>query len=161
MQKTYWNKLTQFKYALCYFDAHLSRCVKINRGIKIFAAIASSAAIAAWATWQDLSFWWGLIIVVSQVVTAVNEFLPYKKRIKELSDIKAALTPVYNDMEKEWYYVSSGEMGAEEINKRCYYYVQKWNSIDDGFFKDDTLPQLKKCKEYAENAKNTYFETNF
>ena len=102
MQKTYWNKLTQFKYSLCYFDAHLSRCVKINRTIKICCAVASSAAIAAWATWQNLSFWWGLIIVASQVMTAVNEFLPYKKRIKELSDIKAALTPVYNDMEKDW-----------------------------------------------------------
>lgn len=161
MQETYWKKLTQFKYALCYFDAHLARCVKIDRTIKIFTAIASSTAIAAWATWQGFSFWWGLIIVISQAVIAVNEFLPYKKRIKELSNFRAALTPVYNDMEKEWFYVSSGEMTEEQINKRCYHFVQRWNSIDDGFFVDDALPQIKKCKEYAEIAKNTYFETNF
>ena len=161
MQDTYWKKMTQFKYALCYFDAHLARCVRIDRAIKIFSAIASSAAIAAWATWQALSFWWGLVITISQVIMAVNELLPYKKRIKELSNIKAELTPVYHEMEKDWFYVSNGEMSAEQINKRCYYFVQRWNSIDDGYFTDDALPQNKKCMEYAENAKNAYFDTNF
>lgn len=161
MQKTYWNKMTQCKYALCYFDAHLARCVRIDRAIKIFSAIASSAAIAAWTAWQDLSFYWGLVIAISQVLMAVNEFLPYKKRVKELSDIKAALTPVYYDMEKEWHYVSNGEMNEEQINELCYRFIQQWNSIDDGYFVDDALPQIKKCMEYAEDAKNSYFDTNF
>lgn len=161
MQETYWRKLTQFKYSLCYFDAHLARCVKIDRTIKICCAIASSSAIAAWATWQGLGFLWGLVIVISQVTMAVNEFLPYKTRIKELSNIKAALTPIYLDMEKEWFFVSNGERTAEQINERCYQFAQQWNSIDDAYFVDDTLPQVKKCMEYAEKTKNTYFNTNF
>ncbi len=161
MQETYWRKMTQYKYALCYFDAHLARCVRIDRTIKIFSAITSSTAIAAWATWQGLSFLWGLVIAISQVVMAVNEFLPYKKRVKELSNIRASLTPVYNDMEKEWFFVCNGKMTCEQINNCCYKFVQRWNSIDDKYFVDDALPQIKKCKEYAENAKNDYFETNF
>lgn len=35
MQETYWKKLTQNKYALYYFDAHFSRCIKIDRSIKM------------------------------------------------------------------------------------------------------------------------------
>lgn len=119
MQETYWKRLTQYKFSLYYFGAHMEKCVKISRSIKIVCAVASSASIAAWATWQQLSFWWGLIIAASQVLVAVNEFLPYTKRIQELSNMKAALTPVYNKMEKEWFSVANGSITEEEINKKC------------------------------------------
>lgn len=161
MQETYWKKLTQNKYALYYFDAHFFRCIKIDRSIKIFCAIASSTAIAAWATWQKLSFLWGLIIVISQVVTAVNEVLPYKKRIKDLSDLRSELTPIYNNMEKSWHDVANGSLTEDEINELCYSYINQWNQIDDKYFKSDALPQLKKCRETAEVAKELYYETNF
>lgn len=161
MQEKYWAKLTNYKFALCYFDAQMAQCVKINRIIKIVCAIASSAAIAAWAIWQQFAFWWGLIIALSQVAVAVNEFLPYTKRIKELSNIRASLTPLYNEMEKQWFYVSNGSLTDEEINNKCYSFVRQWNEIDDKFFKADTLPQSKKCKRYAEYTKDEYFKTNF
>lgn len=161
MQETYWKKLTQYKFNLCYFDAHFSRCVRIDRRIKIFCAIASSTAIAAWATWQKMSFLWGLIIVLSQVVTAVNEILPYKKRIGELSNLKSELTPIYNNMEKDWYDVANGLLTEKEINDRSYLYTDQWNQIDDKYFKNDALPQISKCKNTAEEAKNAYFRTNF
>ena len=161
MQEIYWKKLTQSKYALCYFDANFSRCVKIDRFIKIFCAVASSAAIAAWAAWQNLSFWWGLIIVISQVVTAVNEVLPYKKRIKELSDLRSELTPIYNNMERSWHDVANGSLTEEEINELCYSYIEQWNQTDDIYFKSDVLPQIKKCMEIAEAEKELYYKTNF
>lgn len=161
MQKIYWNKLTQRKYALCYFNAHFSRCVKIDRSIKIFCAIASSSAIAAWVAWQNLNFWWGLIIVTSQVVTAVNEILPYKKRIQELSDLRSELTPIYNNMEKSWHDVANGSLTEDEINELCYYYIEQWNQIDDKYFKSDALPEITKCEKIAENEKNIYFKNYF
>ena len=161
MQKTYWKKLTQYKFNLFYFDAHFSRCVRMDRRIKIFCAIASSAAIAAWATWQKISFLWGLIIVISQVVTAINEILPYKKRIEELSNLRSELTPIYNNMEKDWYDVANGSLTENEINDRCYSYMEQWRQIDDKYFKSDALPRISKCMEAAEIEKNSYFETNY
>ena len=161
MQETYWKKLTQYKFSLYYFDAHMAKCVKISRNIKIMCAVASSAAIAAWATCQQLSFWWGLIIAASQVLIAVNEFLPYTKRIQELSNMKAALTPVYNKMEKEWFYVSNGLITEEEINKRMYSFVQQWESIIEGYLVEDALPQDKDCIDKAQAANEIYFTTNF
>lgn len=161
MQETYWNKLTQYKFCLCYFDMHFSRCVCIDRRIKIFCAIASSTAIAAWATWQKLSFLWGLIIVLSQVITAINEILPYKKRIEELSNLRSELTPIYNSMEKIWHDVANGSLTENAIKDRCYSYVEQWSQIDDKYFKSDALPRISKCLEAAEKEKNSYFETNF
>lgn len=161
MQEKYWKKLTQLKYELCYFEAHLTRCVRINRIIKIMSASTSSMAIAIWTTWQNLSFWWGLLIAVSQIVITINEFLPYQKRIKEISNLQAALSSVYNDMEKNWYNVSNGEMNDDEINELCYNFVERCNSIENKYFKDDALPQIRKCVDYAEKTKNAYFKNIF
>lgn len=102
-----------------------------------------------------------MIIVISQAVTAVNEVLPYKKRIQELSDLRAELTPIYNNIEKSWHVVANGSLTEDEINELCYSYVEQWNQVDDKYIKSDALPQLKKCMNAAEAAKEIYFETNF
>ena len=99
--------------------------------------------------------------MISQVVIAVNEVLPYKKRIKELSDLRSELTPIYNSMEKSWHDVANGSLTEDEINELCYSYVEQWNQTDDKYFKRDALPQIKKCKEIAEAEKELYYKTNF
>ena len=162
MQEIYWKKLTQSKYALCYFDANFSRCVKIDRFIKIFCAVASSAAIAAWAAWQNLSFWWGLIIVISQVVTAVNEVLPYKKRIKELSDLISELTPIYNNMERSWHDVANGSLTEEEINDSAAKEDNQTKSAnenaenEDSATKESDTDELTAVKEELKQLKDSY-----
>lgn len=97
MQLRYWNQMTQFKYELYYFSVCFERCVKLNRHIKIVIAIASSSAIAAWTQWTQLSFLWGLIIVIGQLIGVINEYLPYQQRIKELSEMQPELNALYRN----------------------------------------------------------------
>lgn len=137
------------------------RCVHIDRWLKIICAVASSSSIAAWAAWQNLSFFWGLIIVASQVITAINDILPYRKRIDELSNLRSELMPIYNNMEKNWYDVANGLLTEEEINDLCYSYKVQWDQIDDKYFKGDTLPRVSRCVESAEREKELYYSTNF
>ncbi len=157
----YWTRLTQKKFELYYFSEHFKRCVKINRIINILCAIASSSSIAAWATWQQLSFYWGAIIVISQLIIAINEILPYQSRIKILSDLSAELTPIYYDMEKSWYRVANGSLPEDKIYDICYAYLKQWNAIEEKYFRDDCLPISEKCKSEAEKQKNNYFKSNF
>lgn len=161
MQHTYWKKLTQYKFSLYYLETHLAKCIKIDRSFKIALAIASATSIVAWTNWQNLAFFWGLVIACSQIATAINDFLPYKRRIKEISNLRAELSVLYNDIESDWYKVSSGQLNENEINKLCYNYARKWNEIDNRYFVDDVLPQNEKYINIAENQKNSYFETNF
>jgi len=154
MTKKYWTMLTQSKYGLYYLDAYIEYYVRNERLIKIITAITSSTAIAAWTTWQGLSFWWGLIIVISQVIIAVSEFFPYKKRVKELSDIVSLLKPIYNDMEKEWYYIHKGKRSDEEINDILYNFQQQWDYVLERGFEGDSLPKSEKLMKKAEENTN-------
>ena len=108
MQLRYWNQMSQYKFSILYYNEHFSRYVKINRAIIIMLAVLSSGAIASWAIWNKLSFLWAIIVASSQVFTIVNEFLPYKDRIKEIPELVCKLTVIYDEMESQWYFISSG-----------------------------------------------------
>ena len=161
MIETYWKKMTQYNFALCYLRLYLGRSIKTNRIINICVTITSSAAIAAWAAWQDLAFIWGLIIVLSQVVFSINQFLPYQKRIEDISGLLSKWNSLYINIESDWYKVSNGKLSEEEINDLCYDYMRKWDSVDNEYFVGDTLPKKEKLIQIAEEMKNNYFENNF
>jgi hypothetical protein len=161
MQKRYWNNLTQYKFTLFYLDAHFSRCVKIERFIKITLSLCSSASVASWAIWNEIGFLWAIIIAASQVIGVIDELLPYKKRISEIAELKSRLTPIYYEVEKDWLPVSNGELSEDEVNDRYYKYMKKWTDTYDKFFVDDSLPKNAACVSYAEQEKNKYFELIF
>ncbi len=161
MIDTYWKKMTQFKFSLFYLQLYLGNSVKLNRIINISVTITSSAAIAAWAAWQNLAFIWGLIIVASQVVFSINQFLPYQKRIEDISGLLSKWNGLYINVESDWFRVSNGKLSEDEINDLCYDYIRKWDRIDNEFFVGDTLPQKARLIQTAEEMKNKYFENNF
>lgn len=161
MIDTYWKKMTQFKFSLFYLQLYLGNSVKLNRIINISVTITSSAAIAAWAAWQNLAFIWGLIIVASQVVFSINQFLPYQKRIEDISGLLSKWNGLYINVESDWFRVSNGKLSEDEINDLCYDYIRKWDRIDNEFFVGDTLPQKARLIHTAEEMKNQYFENNF
>lgn len=161
MQNNYWNMMTDKRFALYYLDAHFERCTKIDRGLSIFLAIASSSAIAGWAIWQQLGFILAIVIAASQVITVINSYLPYKKRKKEIYELKAKLTPIYFDMEYQWNNVAEGILSQKEINDLYYSLVRKWVKVENEFFIDDVLPMNKNLIKKAEELKNRYINNTF
>lgn len=161
MQERYWTQMTQFKYSLCYLAVHFARSVRRNRSIKIGVAIASASSIAAWAVWAECSFVWGFIIAAGQVVSAVNDILPYQKRIKELAELQPRLNAVYIEVERQWFSVANGSLSESEINNLCYKQMQAWDKIDQEYFREDMLPRIEECVILAEKEKNIYFKNRF
>ncbi|MGO5023454.1 hypothetical protein ACTQ4E_10215 [Lawsonibacter sp. LCP25S3_G6] len=161
LQERYWRQITQFKFELCYLANHFAEYVKINREIKIGVAVASSSAIAAWAIWTELSFVWGLIIVVGQVVSAINEVLPYQQRIKDIAEMQSRLNAIYIPAEQKWFDVSNGYLSEPEINDLYYQQLKEWEEIDQEYFTTDALPKNDRCATLAEDEKNRYFKNRF
>ncbi len=161
MQERYWRQMTQFKYNLCYLAAQFARSVKQNRAIRIGVAITSASSIAAWTVWAECSFVWGFIIAAGQVVSAVNDILPYQKRIKELGELQPRLNAVYIEVERQWFSVANGSLSEAEINDLCYQQMQTWDKIDQEYFQEDMLPRIEKCVDLAEKEKNIYFKNLF
>ena len=112
----YYSSMTQYNFALCYLRLYLGRSIKTNRIINICVTITSSAAIAAWAAWQDLAFIWGLIIVLSQVVFSINQFLPYQKRIEDISGLLSKWNGLYINIESDWYILWRLRIGKKANN---------------------------------------------
>lgn len=161
VQNIYWTKMCIYKYNFFYLNEYFMSSVKVDRIIKIFSTVASSAAIACWAKWNSMDFLWGLVIVLSQVVMTVNEILPYKKRIETLSAMLAQSSALYLDVERKWHSVASGDLTAEEINELTYDFAKRWNEIDSKYFEDDGLAVKSKFKEIAERRVEDYFKANF
>lgn len=161
IQNRYWDKMSQFKFEILLYNEHLSRYISINRAIIIILAVFSSGAVASWAIWNDIGFVWALLIALSQVLSIINEFLPYKKRIEEIPQLTHKLTIIYNEMEKDWFMVESGELDNESINKLLYNYIEKWNIAQSDFFNTDTLPNSKLINNKAGKLKEEYFKCFF
>lgn len=52
-QRYYWDTFSVLKRNQFYLNIHEQRLDSIERGINIFSAIASSAAIGGWLIWRE------------------------------------------------------------------------------------------------------------
>jgi hypothetical protein len=135
--------------------------VKTDRTLRIIIAALSSGSIASWAIWDNLAWLWSIIIATTQMLSIVNDYLPYKKRIKELFELKTKLIPIYDHMEHEWYNVSSGILSEKEINDMLSDIKAEWSKVRMQFFSSDNLPRNEKFLEIADVTKLEYFKTSF
>lgn len=157
MQERYWNQLTQYKYDILYLSERFANFIVIDRVIKIVIAVSSSTAIGSWIIWEKFSYLWASLIATSQVFNVINDYLPYKKRISELSAMISKLISLYTNIEHDWYKVANSYLTNDEINELLYTYMRQWNDINDKYFEIDALSLSEKCLNTAEEEKNKYF----
>lgn len=116
VQEQYWKELYQLKTHIDFIERKLEKSERIDRALKIILAIASSVSIGAWAVWSPLSWVWASVIAFSQVISAINPFLPYKNRIKTYSLLLNELEEIMIQAEFKWHSISEGKLTATEIN---------------------------------------------
>ena len=161
MKDRYWFTMIDKKYTIYYLSKYFEESVKINRVIKIIGAVASCSSIAAWTIWKEYAFVWGAIIALSQVISAINEFLPYQRRVEDISNLKTEFEKLYLEYEEKWYPISKGLMPDEEINNYLFELENKWHDIDSKYFTDDILSHNSKCEKFAQNQTDNYFKDKF
>ncbi|MBR3596658.1 MAG: hypothetical protein IKL47_06750 [Clostridia bacterium] len=157
MKQRYWDKMTQFKFEILLFNEHFSRYVLINRVIIIVLAVLSSGAVGTWAIWKQYDIIWAVIVATTQIISIVNEFLPYKKRIEEIPKLIAELNTIYNKMEEEWYNVDAQKYDDANINKILYKYIANWDKVQNNYLKSDALPDKKRLTLKASELQRNYF----
>ena len=152
--------MTQMKFHLVYLGYHYHRYITIERWTNIILAIVSTGSLAGLFT-SSFQKIWAIILVLTQVITAAKPYLPFSTRIKELDKGISSWSIIYNEVEKQWKDVSTGIYDDNKINEIIYDYEKKWNTVDAGVLKGDSLPRIKKYIERADKEKNLYFETVF
>lgn len=156
-QERYWKELYQLKVHINYIEAHILEAETHDRHIKIFMAITSSASIGAWAIWRELSFVWGGIIALSQVLAAINPHLPHKTRLKTYSSMLHELEELFIMSEAKWHDIALGKNEESEINRaRTHLRLQK-QKILKKHLPSSVIPDDAKKADKAEGLALDYF----
>lgn len=158
VQEQYWRELFQLKTNICFIENQLEVAEKRERQLKMVLAIASSSSIGAWAIWKDLSYIWTGIIALSQVISAINPFLPYKNRIKEYSSLVRELEEIMIKSEFRWHAIAEGELTSKEINNaRFEIQAAKQRALNKHI--TTTIPANEKLQNKAEETATAYLKT--
>jgi len=157
IQEQYWKELHQLKAHICFIELLLEKAEKIDRFIKGIIAVSSSTSIGAWAIWNQYSWLWAGIIAFSQIVSAVNPFLPYSSRIKEYTALLNEFEEIMIQAEFKWHPIAEGQFTANKINKaRFEIKVAKQKSLKKNI--PTTIPIDNKLQEKAEKAAIRHFD---
>ena len=161
MRESYWNTMTQYKFALLCYSAQFNKSVRIDRTINICFAVLSTTSIGLWAFLNQYALIWGIIIVVIQVASVIMGFFPYRRRYEEINELSTKLNTIYCRMEHDWYKVNIGEFSPSEINDLRSKYVEEWNNTGNLYFQRDSLSIGKRVKKQAESQRDLYFQNVF
>ncbi|MDP1771090.1 MAG: hypothetical protein Q8L15_02305 [Methylobacter sp.] len=160
MQHRYWAELCQLKTHINYIELMLAQSEKIEQAIKITLAIASSASIGAWAIFKNEEYkWiWPSIIAISQIITAINPYLPFKGRVKAYSNILNEFEEIMIFAELNWHNVANGKLTEEEINKLQFDIKSKKQKILKKYMPSSTIPKNTEYFTKAESSAIQYFQ---
>lgn len=160
-QRVYWNSMVQWKYELLCLEEMYRKNVKLYRLSKILVALISSAAIATWAVWRTYPMLWASIVAFGQVVSVINEYIPYHERIADFTKITDDMEKIYADAETTWYDVANGNLTADEIYEKAGEYKQLWRKAQDGHFANDYVVVSRRVCALADEMTNDYFKNMY
>jgi hypothetical protein len=161
MQSQYWVELQALKAHVYYLELYQLESEGIERGIGITLAILSSGSIGGWAIWKEYAFLWGLLIMVSQVISVIYKFLPFKARLKPLSAAGIELSVLADEAEKGWFDVACGDLTEREINEKRFGIRKKKSAIMKSAFASMVLPEKPKLMRKAEEQMQKYFISHY
>ena len=153
--------MQNLKAHVYYLELYQLGSESIERWIGIFLAITSSASIGGWVIWKEYAFVWALLIMISQVISVVYKFLPFKARIKPLSAAGIELSVLADDAEKGWFDVSEGNLTEKEINEKKFAIRKKKSAVMKSAFSGMVLPENEKLMSKAVEQMHKYFKSHY
>lgn len=161
LYNTFWKKIQQSKFELNYYGLHFNSCVDISRWIKYIIIGTTTLATGTWMTWSTIptvGTICAIIILVSQVISAISEKFPYESRKLELREMLNELEPLYLEMEDDWRSIQNLKMSNNTIQETIQKYDRNQAEIKRHYFKDDALPEQEKIRSKADELTEEYFK---
>ncbi len=156
LQVQYWNQFSRLKRDALYISFYHEKVERIERRLNIFTALASAGAMTAWAAKNDLAAVWSVIILASQLLTAVRPHLPYRSQLKALGTLSSDLEALALVAETDWLKIARASLEDEEMHKRTMTLKRKALDAQERSFKGASLPRDQTLEERAENAATDY-----
>lgn len=160
-QERYWRLFVELKTQSLYINLYQMKTEGRERLINGFLAISSSSSIGGWVIFRDYAFVWGAIIAMSQVIAAVKDYLPYRRRLKALSGFSHDLARLSVNVEHDWFDVSEGRLSAAQIQKKLTNVRGQVVDLTKKHFETHSLPKNQELLDLAEGDAATYFRMHY
>lgn len=157
----FWKELFQIKVQVIFVQGLWRRSERIERYIKMFLAIASSASVGAWIIWKELAWLWAAVVAVSQVLTTIQPLLPYAERQKKFALVLRDFELLFMASEFDWQSMSGGELSSKKINSLTEKLKRKKLEILHRHMPGDVFPTNVTLANEAEVEANSYFAYHY
>lgn len=161
MKQRYWRLFVELSAHSCYIDLYHEKTERIDWWINALLAVSSSTSIGGWAIFREYAFVWGAIIATSQVVGALKELLPFKKRLRALSGLSHDLARLLILAEDGWFDVSRDRLDDAQIQKKMSSINTQVVDLKRRHFDGQSLPRDAKLLYRAEQAAASHFERRY
>jgi len=160
-QGQYWTEMVEIRAQQNYLVLYQLSSERWELGIKIFLALMSSGAIGAWAIWREYSALWAGLIALSQVISAVYVFLPFKARIKPLSAAALEMGALADKAERNWFEVSEGLLTDKQVSDAKHGLKEQKRKIINDKFGSMVIPVKKGRMNEASLQAADYFTAHY
>ena len=99
--------------------------------------------------------------MIAQLITAVKEYMPYKKRLNALSTLSNDLNYFAIVMENDWFKVSHGLLTDEEVHDLHMAMKRRINDATTKSFLNASLPEDERLLKRADLDTQNYVKTFF
>lgn len=120
-----------------------------NTTLNVILAIASSGSIASWTIWDDYAIYWGGLIALSQLITALKPLFPFHKHVHTLNHKCYKQELLFLELIEIWQNLNDKSESEITIKTRLSYLTKLINE-NEFFDDDDGFEFSKKMQEKAQ-----------
>jgi hypothetical protein len=159
MREKYWAMYNQLVMNRYYYWHYRNRAYKIDRIIKCCLGVVGAGSIASWTIWNRAPYVWAVIVGLTQILAAIQQFLPFSERVIKVNYYLPELVNLLYEIDSDFARIDL--MDYDSINDLIANYEIRANALESKFIGSTYFPRSKRCTKRAETDQKNYFLQRF
>ena len=131
-----------------------------DTSLNVVLAIASSGSIASWTIWDEYAIYWGGLIALSQLITALKPIFPFHKHVHTLNHRCYKQEILFLELIEMWQNLNDKSENESTIKTRLSYLIKQINE-NEFFDDDDGFEFSKRMQDKAQSMTEDILVTKY
>mgnify|MGYP005605798663 CR=1 FL=1 len=131
-----------------------------DTSLNVVLAIASSGSIASWTIWDEYAIYWGGLIALSQLITALKPIFPFHKHVHTLNHRCYKQEILFLELIEMWQDLNDKSENESTIKTRLSYLIKQINE-NEFFDDDDGFEFSKRMQDKAQSMTEDILVTKY
>ena len=131
-----------------------------DTSLNVVLAIASSGSIASWTIWDEYAIYWGGLIALSQLITALKPIFPFHKYVHTLNHRCYKQELLFLELIEMWQNLNDKSENESTIKTRLSYLTKQINE-NEFFDDDDGFEFSKRMQDKAQSMTEDILVTKY